>query len=206
MPKPDYGSAAGGAISGAVTGGSIGGPWGAAIGGLFGGGLGLFGGRKKAKKRSTMDKKQRALYDQEYQALQGEGPFADLYDYDPEQANQVFDKTIGRPAYRNYEEKLAPQITGQFRNQGLMNSSYAADALSKTARDLQENLDAQRSQYLYGEQKDSRNAKRQAIQNIQSRTTFDYDKNSGSGGFDINQILGSITPENMKVLQNYFGG
>lgn len=196
MPKADWGSGASGAASGAITGASIGGPWGAAIGGAVGGLAGLFGGgKKKKKKRSAYDKQQQKLYGYEHEAILGEGPLADLYNYDPEAANDVFDKTIANPAYRKFQEKLAPEITGQFRNQGLMNSSYAGDALAKTARDIQEGLDAQRSQYLYGEQKDARNAKRNAVQNIQGRSTFAYDTAAQGGGFNLDSILNQITPE-----------
>lgn len=206
MPKADFTSGATGAISGASTGAMIGGPWGAVAGGIIGGAAGLFGGgRKKKKKRSTMDKKQQALYNQEHQAILGEGPLADLYNYNPEAANDVFDKTIANPAYRKYKEELAPQITGQFRNQGLMNSSYAGDALAKTARDIQESLDAQRSKYLYGQEQEARAAKRQGVQNLQNRQTFAYDTAAPSNsGFDINQVLSTITPEMISGAKNYF--
>lgn len=206
MPKADFTSGATGAISGASTGAMLGGPLGAAAGGLIGGVAGLFGGgKKKKKKRSTLDKKQQALNDNQHSAILGEGPLADLYNYDPEAANNVFDKTIANPAYRKYKENLAPQITGQFRSQGLMNSSYAGDALAKTARDIQENLDAQRSKYLYGEQQDARNAKRQGVENLQNRQTFAYDTAAPTnGGFNINTILDSISPEMISGVKDYF--
>lgn len=202
MPKPDLTGAATGAIGGATTGAKIGGPWGALAGGIFGGGAGLFGGKKK-KKRSSLDKNQKRLNQQQYQGLEGEGPLADLYNYDPEMANEVFDKTVVNPSYRKFKEELVPGITGQFRNQGLMTSSYAGDAISKLARDVQENLDAQRSQYLYGEQKDARNAKRAAVENLQNRSTFAYDK-AGGGGFDINKVLDSIPEGAIDQLRDYF--
>ena len=203
----DFTSGATGAISGAATGASLGGPVGAVAGGVLGGLGGLFGGRKKRKKRvSSLDKDQQALNKKQHQAVLGEGPLADLYNYNPEAANDVFDKTIANPAYRKYKEELAPQVTGQFRSKGLMQSSYAGDALSKVARDIQEGLDAQRSQYLYGEQKDARTAKRGAVENLQNRQTFSYDNSpSNSGGFDINKVLGSITPEMISGVKDFFG-
>ena len=208
MPKPDWGAGASGAASGAITGATIGSvipgvgtAVGAGVGGVIGGGAGLFGvGRKKKKKLSAYDKKQKKLYDLEHQAILGEGPLADLYNYDPEMANEVFDKTIARKAYRDLEEKSIPAVTGQFRSQGLMQSSYAGDAIAKLARDVQEGLDAQRTQYLYGEQKDSRQAKRQAVENIQGRSTFAYDKAGQGGGFDIDSILSKLTPENIAMI------
>ncbi len=207
MPKADWTSGASGALSGASTGLAIGGPAGGVIGGLFGGVAGLFGGGKKKKKKiSTLDKKQQKLNDTQYEGiLNGEGPLADLYNYDPEAANAVFDKNIANPAYRKFKEDLAPKVTGEFRSNGLMNSSYAGDALSKVARDIQESLDAKRSEYLYGEQKDARNAKRDAVENFQNRETFAIDTaNQGGGGFDISKVLDSLSPEMIDQFKGYF--
>lgn len=200
----DYTGGATGALGGASTGATIGSvvpglgtAVGAGIGGLVGGIAGLFGNKKRKKKRiSTLDKRQERLNAQQHEALLGEGPLADLYNYDPEAANAVFDQNIANPAYRKFKEDLAPNITGQFRSQGLMNSSYAGDALAKVARDIQESLDAQRSQYLYGEQKGSREARRNAVENLQNRQTFAVDTAAQNNkGFDINRILSSVSPE-----------
>lgn len=206
----DWTTGSTGALGGASTGASIGSiipgvgtAIGGALGGLVGGIAGLFG-KKKKRKISAFDKKQQRLYDMQHESILGKGPLADLYNYDPEAANAVFDKTVANPAYRKFKEDLAPGITGQFRSQGLMNSSYAGDALAKTARDIQESLDAQRADYIYGEQNNARNAKRQAIENLQNRQTFAYDTSAGSRGFDINKILGSITPEMTDQLAEYF--
>jgi hypothetical protein len=205
MPKPNYTGGATGAISGAATGSAFG-PVGTVAGGIIGGVAGLFGGgSKKKKKRSTLDKNQQRLNKYQHEGILGKGPLADLYNYNPEEANSVFDKTIANPAYRKFKEELAPGITGQFRSNGLMNSSYAGDALSKIARDIQEGLDAQRSQYLYGEQKDARSAKRNAIENIQGNQTFAYDKAAPTNsGFDIGSVLKTITPEMIDQTKNYF--
>lgn len=206
----DFTGGATGALGGASAGATIGSiipgvgtAIGAGIGGLFGGVAGLFGNKKKKKKVSSLDKKQQKLNAQQHEALLGKGPLADLYNYDPEAANAVFDKNIASKAYRNLNESAIPSVTGQFRSQGLMNSSYAGDAIGKLTRDVQENLDAQRTQYLYGEQKDSRIAKQNAIENLQNRNTFAYDK-SGGGGFDINSVLKSITPEMTNQIAGYF--
>ena len=209
MPKPDWTSGAQGAIQGGTTGFQAGGPVGGVIGAITGGTLGLFGGgkkKKKAKRQSTLDERQQRLNEQQHQSILGEGPLADLYNYDPQAANNVFDQTVANPAYRKFKEDLAPQITGQFRSQGLMNSSYAGDALSRIARDIQEGLDAQRAKYMYGEQSDARNAKRNAVENLQNRQTFALDTvaPTGGNGFDIGSILGSITPEQISGAKGMF--
>ena len=199
MAKLDLGGAASGGASGAAFGGSVGGLPGAALGGLFGSVAGLFGKKRKAKKRSTMDKRQQMINEQQQQGILGKGPLADLYNYDPEQANAVFDKTIGRPAYRNFEENIIPKITGEFRGQGLMRSSYAGDALSKAGRDVQEGLDAKRAETLYGEQKEARGARRNAVENYQNRTNFDYDT-ADQGGMNIDNIIKSIPKEVLDAI------
>ena len=103
----DYTSGASGALGGASTGFAMGGPIGGVAGGLLGGIAGLFGGgRKKRKKLSTMDKRQQQLNEQQYQGLTGQGPLADMYNYNPEGANDVFNKTIANPAYKKFQEEL----------------------------------------------------------------------------------------------------
>jgi hypothetical protein len=201
----DWAGGASGALSGAGAGATIGGPWGAAAGGIIGGATGLFGKKKKKKKRlSTLDDRQQELNQFQREAILGEGPLADLYNYDPEAANAVFDQNIARKAYRDLNESAIPSVTGQFRNQGLMQSSYAGDAIAKLARDVQENLDAQRTQYLYGEQSDARGARRNALENFQNRKTFGYDKSQGANASGIDQILASLTPENIDALAGLF--
>lgn len=201
----DWTNAATGALGGVSTGLAIGGPVGGVAGGLIGGIAGLFGKKKKKNKISTFDKMQQGLNQNQHQAVLGQGPLADLYNYDPEAANAVFDQNVANPAYRKFQEELVPGITGQFRNQGLGQSSYAADAISKLARDVQENLNAKRGEYLYSEQNDARTAKRNAVNSLQDRQTFAYDKNpQNSGGFDIDRILSSITPQMIDQSRNYF--
>lgn len=203
MPKPDYGGAGEGGVSGAMTGFQVSGgnPYVTAGAGAAGAALGLFGGKKKAKKRSRYDKKQQALYADEHAALYGEGPMADLYNFDAEGANAVFDKEYANPAYRKFEEDLVPKTTGAFRSEGLQNSSYVGDAVTKMARDIQEGLDAQRTKYLYGEQSDARQAKRDAVKDIQGRTTFDREKPDAS---NLDRILASIKPEDVQMLKDHY--
>ena len=210
MPKANWTGGLGGAISGATTGGLFGGPIGAGLGGLAGGLGGLFGNSKKKnkpKRRPTFDRRQQRLNKFEHQALFGEGPLADLYNYDPEAANAVFDQTYARPAQRNFSEKTVPTITGAFRNNNLQNSSYVGDALARSGRDVQENLDSLRSQYLYNEENNNRNAKRNAVNALQGRSTFAYDQAAPSNqSFDIGSILRSVTPDTLYGVKNFFGG
>lgn len=207
MVKYDVGAGLSSGLSGAATGAAIGGPPGALAGGLIGLTGGLFGsGKKKKKKVSTFDKRQKQLNEEQYQGLIGEGPLADLYKYNPEQANDVFNKNVANPAYQKFQENIIPSITGQFRKQGLQNSSFVGDALSRAGRDVQQGLDAQRAQYLYGQQQGSQASRQNAVENLQNRQTFAYDKAAPqSGGFDINSLLSSINPEMIGQLKNYFG-
>lgn len=91
MPKPDWTSGAQGAIKGGAQGYAMGGPPGAAIGAITGGAAGLFGGgrKKKRKKLTTLDERQQRLNEQQHESILGNGPLADLYNYDPKAANDV---------------------------------------------------------------------------------------------------------------------
>ncbi len=171
----DLGNFATGVAGGAATGSSFG-PIGTAIGGIGGGILSLFGKKKKKnKKQSTLDPRQEALYRQSYDALQGKGPLADIYSHNPEKANENFDRNIARPAYRSYEENIVPTITGQYRKNNTMNSSYSGEALARSGRDVQENLDAQRYDYLYRGEENAKANKRQGAQNLLNMNTQEID-------------------------------
>ena len=157
----DWGSGASGAASGAAMGSF--GPWGTAAGAIFGGATGLFGGsggkkKKKAKKVSTFDETQQGIYQQYADALNGKGQYADMYNWNAEGANRNFDANVSRPAYRNFNENIIPGITGQYRSNNLMNSSYSGEALGRAGRNVQESLDAQRSNmHFQGEQNANQN-------------------------------------------------
>lgn len=196
MPKVDYGSGASGVVSGVAT-GSIFGPVGGVIGGIAGGIAGLFGGKKKkkAKKISTLDPQQQALYDDYVASIRGEGPFSDMYNFDDKGYNEVFDKTVGRPAYRNFEENIIPRITGQFRQNNLMNSSYAGESLSRAGRDVQENLDAQRSANVFNGQQQAKTSKQNAMNQVLNMQTFAYEKPGAQKPSTVDQILNSLAPQ-----------
>lgn len=203
MPKADWGAGAGGAASGAISGASIGSiipgvgtAIGAGVGGIIGGISGLFGGKKKKKpkKRSTLDPQQQALYNDYIASIRGEGPMKDMYNFDAEGYNDVFDKTIGRQANRNFQENVIPGITGQFRSNNLMNSSYAGESLARAGRDVQENLDALRSQNVFAGQQQAQQNKQNAINSVLGTQTFAYDKPGAQSPGVIDQILGSVGP------------
>jgi hypothetical protein len=199
MAKYDYGSAVTGAASGAAVGSAFG-PIGTAGGAILGGLTGLFGSKKKkAKKRSTLDPQTQALYDDYISGLRGEGQFADLYNFDAEGYNDVFDKTIGRQAYRNFNENIVPTITGQFRKKNIGNSSYTGETLSRAGRDVQESLDAQRSQNVFNGQQQAKQNKINGIQNAFNVNTFDYEKPEQGG---IDKILNSLGPVAAEYLVN----
>lgn len=197
MAKYDFGQALSGGVSGAATGSSFG-PWGTAAGGVLGFVGGLFGSKKKKAKKpkqlSTFDPRQTQLYQQYMDSLTGNGPFSDLYNFNAEQANNVFDQNVSRPAYRNFNENIVPTITGQFRQGGLMNSSYAGDALSRAGRDVQEGLDAQRASFQFQGQQQSQAAKQNAINSLLNTQTFAYSKPGEQKPSTIDQILNSVAP------------
>ncbi len=213
MAKADWGSGASGALEGGLTGAYVGslipgvGTAAGAAGGVLIGGLsGLYGKKKKkSKKRSTLDPQQQALYDDYVASIRGEGPMKDMYNFDAAGYNDVFDKTVGRPAYRNFQENIVPEITGQFRKKNLMNSSYAGESLSRAGRNVQENLDAQRSQNIFQGQQQANQNKQNAINNLLGNQTFAYDKPEAQQPGMIDQILGSVGPAAGEWVADYYG-
>lgn len=202
---------AGGGITGAISGGSAGsafGPIGTGIGAVVGGITGLFGGKKKKKKKqiSTLDPQQRELYNQQIAGLSGQGQFADLYNFDANQANQVFDQNVSRPAYRNFEENVIPKITGQFRGQNLQNSSYLGQDLSRAGRNVQEGLDAQRASLQFQGQENARSNRQNALDKIMNMQTFAYQKPGAQTPSVIDQVLNSVGPSAGEWFADYLRG
>lgn len=207
MPKPNWGAGLGGAASGAATGYQAGGPYGAVAGGIIGGAAGLFGGgagkKKKPKKLSTLDPQQKLLYDQYINSLSGKGQFADMYNFDAEGANNVFNQTIQRQSNRNFQENIIPRITGQFRDNNLQNSSYAGEALGRAGRDVQEGLDAQRASMQFQGQQGAQANKMNAIQNILGMSTFAYDQPAQDNSSTLDGILNQVGPAAGQWFNNY---
>lgn len=168
-----------GAASGAALGSAILPGVGTAIGAVGGGLLGLFSGKKKkkkAKKVSTLDPSQQRLYQAKIDALNGKGPFGDLYKFDQDAARKNFEQTYAKPAYQNFQEGIVPGITGSFRGQNLQNSSYLGGALSKAGTDVQRGLDAQLANLLYQGQQSSMDRRSQGLNDLLNMQTFAYDR------------------------------
>lgn len=207
----DWGAGLSGAASGASI-GSAAGPWGAAAGGVIGGAIGLFGGsggkkkKKKNKPISTLDPMQQKLYEQYISSLSGQGQFSDLYNWNARGANKNFDMNVSRPAYRNFNENIIPGITGQFRQNNLMNSSYAGEALGRAGRNVQENLDAQRSNMHFQGDQNAMAAKRNSINEILNLQTQAYLQPGSPQPNGIDSILGQLAPMGGSFLADYFKG
>lgn len=203
MPKLDFGNALAGGITGAGT-GSMFGPIGTGVGGLVGAAAGLFGKKKKKKPKivSTLDPKQQELYDQHIAGIQGQGPFAGLYNFDADAANTNFDQNVARKAYRGFQENIIPGITGQFRKDNTFNSSYTGEALSRAGRDVQEGLDALRSDFVYRGEQDALNRRADATNSVLNMQTQAYSPRQQTAS-PIDQILGSLGPDAANWLKDY---
>lgn len=200
----DFSSGFGGAASGAYAGSAFG-PVGAAAGGLLGGIGGLFSKKKKKKnlkRLSSFDPQQQELYNQRMASIRGEGPFSDAYKYDAEAANRNFDMNTARPALRSFREDIIPQITGQYRRDNLMNSSYSGEALGRAGRDVQENLDALRSDMNYRGGQAAIDRRERAIDSSLGNTTFDYKKPQYSENL-IDQIISQVGSHGADYLSDY---
>ncbi len=208
MAKYSAASGASGALSGAATGAALGSfipVLGTAVGGIGGaiiGGLsGLFGSKKKKMKRkSTLDPQQRQLYNDYVAGLRGQGPNAGMFSHDADAANKNFDLNVANPAYRQYRENVIPNITGQFRNNNIGNSSYTGEALSRHGRDIQESLNAARSQMHTEGKRYADQNRLSGMNTILGTNTFDYKQPSGSG---IDNILGQLAPKAGEYIFDY---
>lgn len=192
----DVGTGLSGGLSGAGTGFALGGPVGAGIGFLTGATTGFFKKKKpkKPKPMSTLDPQQQQLYNEYIASLRGEGPHSSLFKYDSDTANANFDQNVGRPAYRNFQENIIPGITGQFRKGNIGNSSYTGEALSRAGRDVQENLDALRSDMQFQGQQQANINKQNAINSLLNMQTQAYQKPGAQQPSTIDQILNSFGP------------
>lgn len=198
MGKLDF---AGGAASGAAVGSAFG-PIGTGVGAVAGGLLGLFGRKKKKpKKISTLDKTQQGIYNQYAQGLQGQGQFADLFNFDSEAAKKNFNSMYAQPAYQQFQEEIVPGITGQFRGGNLQNSSYLGGALSKAGTNVQKNLDTQLANMLYQGQNNSVERRINGINNLLNMQTFAYQQPQQSSG---DQVFGALLNAGGKAAGAYF--
>lgn len=202
-----------GTLGGAVTGFLKGGPAGA----LVGGGLGLVGDLTKKKKKknklfgegsgtvSSYDPLQQELYKNANEGIMNRGPLADVYGFNADQANNNFDLNIQNPALRNYRENIVPTITGQFRKDNLMNSSYAGEALAREGRNVQENLNAGRANYIYNQEQASKDRRQRGIESILGSQTFAYNQPQTQNS-PIDSILNTFGGEATGWLTDKLGG
>lgn len=207
MVKLNVGGALAGGATGALYGSSFGAP-GAIIGGLAGAAGGLFGGnnkKRKPKKLSRFNAAQEGLFGDYAEGLQGRGQFANMYNFDEEGAGNVFDRTVGDPQYRNFQENIVPQITGQFRGGNLQNSSYAGQAVGRAGRNVQENLNALRQKQMFEGQEAANNRRMSGLDKILSMQTFDYEDQQAQqpGAFD--QLMGGLAQNAGGYLRDYLG-
>jgi hypothetical protein len=205
----DWGSGASGAASGAAMGSAVMPGWGTAAGAVAGGVMGLFGGggrkkKKKAKLISTLDPTQQGIYQQYADALNGKGQFADLYNWDSQGANKNFDANVSRPAYRNFNENIIPGITGQFRQGNVQNSSYTGEALGRAGRNVQESLDAQRSNMQFQGQQSANQNKMSGMNNILNMQTQAYTQPGAREPNSVDQILNSVSGVGGQYVADYF--
>lgn len=202
MGKLDFGAGAGGAAAGAATGSAFG-PIGTGVGAVAGGLLGLFGRskKKKPKRISTLDDTQKGIYDKYAQGLQGQGQFADMFNFDSKAATRNFNSMYAQPAYQQFQEEVVPGITGQFRGGNLQNSSYLGGALSKAGTDVQKNLNSQLANMLYQGQNDSVNRRINGINSLLNMQTFAYQQPQQSAG---DNVFNSLLDVGGKAAGAYF--
>ena len=154
--------------------------------------------------KTTMDPDQQKLYGQNMQALRGEGgPLNDLYKFNAQQAGDVFDQTVARPAYRGFQENIIPGITGQFRSNNIQNSSYTGEALSRAGRDVQENLNAQRASTMYQGQNAADERRFKGVQGALDMSNFAYPNTQQERTPSaVDQIIGKAAP----IAGDWLGG
>jgi hypothetical protein len=158
-------------------------------------------GKKKAKKRSTLDKYQKQLYKQQNEGLNGEGPLAGLYNFNADKARENYMQNIGKPAYQKFNEEVVPGITGAFRQKGLGNSTYAGQALAREGRNVQNNLNAGMNDYLFRQEESVNNRKQNAINSSLNLNTQAIERPQAN---PLDSILHGAGGEAGKYLFNSF--
>lgn len=142
----------------------------------------IINGGNKPKKISTLDKTQKNIYKDYAAGINGQGPQADLFNFNPEQTTDVFNKIYAQPAAENFKRNIVPSITGAFRGGNIQNSSYAGQALAQAGTDVQTNLNAHMSKMLYDAQNSSIERRLGAIRDILGVQTFAYQKPQQGAG------------------------
>lgn len=168
----------------------------------------FFKKKKKPKRLPTMSAGQEQLFNQGIQAAGGGGgPLADLYaPYDMTQGRDVFERNIAEPALERFREQVIPGITGQFRQGNLGESSYHGDALARSGRDVQRNLDNRMAQYLQEGEEANKNRRMQGVQNLYGQQPFAYEQQEEGDPWSSLMQGGSNLLGNYAGMQSPYGG
>jgi len=192
-----------GGLSGAATGFSVGGPIGAGIGAVAGGLMGGFSGGGSPKKISTLDKNQRRLNKKYIAGLEGEGEFANLFNFDSDAAMKNFQTSYANPAMQSWKDNVVPGITGSFRGGNLQNSSYLGGALARSGEAVQTDLNARMADMLYRGNESAMERRLNSLQDILNRQTFAYEQPQEGAG---SAVLSGLSSGIGQGMANRFNG
>lgn len=171
----------------------------AALPGLISAGASWLAGRGQANAETKLQRTQRKLIDQLIGSLNGNGPYSDLFDSNPE----TFQKSFVEPAQALFRNQVAPQIQQQYIAGGQQRGTGLDDTLTRAGVDL----DSMLNQHLYQFQQDSLNRKQSAMNSILSsgsgapnQTTGGQDAISGLAGYASSkdfsdQLQGYLNPK-----------
>lgn len=107
---------------------------------------------------TKIQRKQRKLIDKMLSSLEGNGPYADLYNFD----ENTYQKSFVEPALAQYRNQIAPQIQQQFIAGGQQRGTGLDDQLLRAGIDL----DAMLNQYMFQAQEGAQNRKQNALSGI----------------------------------------
>lgn len=198
----NLGGATGGALTGAGAGSAFG-PWGTVAGGILGAlGGGFGGGSAQSSTKSVFDKNQRKLNQELYEGLEGRGPYANLFTFDPTRSTEYYQQSFVNPAMQQFERSLAPKIMGQFRGGNLGQSSYAGQAIGQAASDVQRDLNSQLARLLYEGENAAINRRLNTVQNLLGQSTQAYQPAPDNPMMELFKSLG---PAAMQALARQYG-
>jgi hypothetical protein len=157
-----------------------------------------------------MDKRQKGLYKEYHRGLQGEGQFANLFNFDEASAMKNFQTSYANPAMKNWQENMVPGITGSFRGGNLQDSSYLGGALAKSGADIQTDLNAKMADMLYSGNQSAMERRLKGLNDILNMQTFAVEgaqpnpmdsfssgMASGIGKYAANRAFSSNNPNSM---------
>lgn len=101
-------------------------------------------GSAGAGRRSRTQKKNKREIDNILAGLKGEGPYAEMYSYSPED----FDKYYVEPAKARFQNQIAPQIQQSYIASGLQRGTGADDALTRAGVDMDQMLNQAYMDYM----------------------------------------------------------